>query len=105
MCTRRAGGEAMAAKKRAKQIGGLRARKPQQPQAVTSKGPSHSLPAADPKGGKVAPPGQRIRPQSAARLVQGALSRLPPGYGGLLEDLKDRIRRDQVRTAADEDGA
>jgi len=70
----------MAAKKRAKQIGGRQAREPLRPQAVKSKGPSRSLPAAESTCGKAEPPVRRIHLQSAARLVRADLSSLPPGY-------------------------
>ncbi len=88
----------MAAKK-AKGIGERQAGKRPQPPAAGPKGSVRPQPAAKLKGRKLARPLRASLPQTAARPVQGPLSSLPPGYAELLEDLKARIRRAQVRAA------
>jgi predicted nuclease of restriction endonuclease-like (RecB) superfamily len=48
---------------------------------------------------QTATPKRLIRPHAVAEFEQGSVAPLPLGYAELLEDLKDRIRRTQVRAA------
>jgi predicted nuclease of restriction endonuclease-like (RecB) superfamily len=88
----------MAAKK-AKETSGRQADKRPQPPAAGPKGSVRLQPATKWKGRKVARPIRASLSQTAARPVQGPFSSLPPGYAELLEDLKARIQRAQVRAA------
>jgi predicted nuclease of restriction endonuclease-like (RecB) superfamily len=56
-------------------------------------------PVAKLKGTKLAMRVQEAPPKAAVQSMRGPLASLPPGYAELLEDLKNRIRRTQVRAA------
>jgi predicted nuclease of restriction endonuclease-like (RecB) superfamily len=49
-------------------------------------------------------PEEAIRPQAVAKLDPPSSLLLPPGYGELLEDLKDRIQRSRLRAALSANG-
>jgi predicted nuclease of restriction endonuclease-like (RecB) superfamily len=89
----------MATQKKAKQIGARQADKPAKKPAAKSQRSIHPRAAADLKGTEVAQPVRQTLPQLGAESAQAPLATLPAGYAELLEDLKGRIRRAQVRAA------
>lgn len=88
----------MAVKKKAKVIA-RHAGRQRKDLTAKPKGSIRSQPVAELTGRKLARPVLASLPQPAAQPAPGPLSSLPPGYAELLEDLKDRIRRAQVRAA------